>query len=101
MFALDANVVISALNGRAPGVRARYKKELAAGALLLVSSIVLMELEYGIARSKRKAESRRVLDAFLAEGCQLSPFTPADAAIAGEDGANLRSWERRSGLMMC
>lgn len=51
---------------------------------MLVSSIVLTELEYGIARSQRKDDSRRVLDAFLSEGCTLSPFTPADAAIAGE-----------------
>lgn len=84
MFALDTNIVIAALNDRRLGVRTRYKAEIAAGSLIVVSSIVLMELEYGIARSARQAESRRVLQAFLEDGCDIAAFSAADAAEAGD-----------------
>lgn len=89
MFAIDTNIVIFALNGRRPGVWERVQAEISRGTPLLLSSIVLMELEYGYARSSRRAETERVTRAFLAVGFTISDFTPEDARIAGHVRADL------------
>nr|WP_236841817.1 PIN domain-containing protein [Bosea sp. PAMC 26642] len=84
MFFLDTNVIVHALNGRVPGVDARLQQELAAGTQLLVPSVVVFELRYGIAKSARQEASGRVLDAFLSEGFEIVPFDADDAADAGD-----------------
>lgn len=91
MFCLDTNVIVFAINGRVPAVEQRLRQELAAGTTLLIPSIVLFELCYGIAKSVRREASTRVLDAFLAEGFELLPFDDDDAAEAGDIRAALEA----------
>jgi len=91
MFCLDTNVIVFAINGRVPAVEQRLRQELAAGTTLLIPSIVLFELRYGIAKSVRREASTRVLDAFLAEGFELLPFDDDDAAEAGDIRAALEA----------
>lgn len=91
MFCLDTNVVVHALNGRVPAVDVRLQQELAAGTRLLISSVVVFELRYGIAKSARREASSRVLDAFLSEGFEIVPFDVDDAAEVGEVRAVLEA----------
>lgn len=91
MFLLDTNVIVHALNGRVSAVDARLQRELVAGTRLLVSSIVIFELRYGIAKSSRRESSRRVLDAFLSEGFEIVPFDNDDANEAGDIRAVLEA----------
>lgn len=91
MFCLDTNVIVFAINGRVPAVEQRLRQELAAGTTLLIPSIVLFELRYGIAKSVRRESPTRVLDAFLAEGFELLPFDDDDAAEAGDIRAALEA----------
>jgi tRNA(fMet)-specific endonuclease VapC len=84
MFCLDTNVIIFGLNGRIPAIDARLQQELTAGTKLLIPSIVIFELRYGIAKSSRREASTRVLDAFLSEGFEIIQFDAEDAAEAGD-----------------
>lgn len=91
MFCLDTNVIVYAINGRVPAIEQRLQQELAAATTLLVPTIVLFELRYGIAKSVRRDVSTRVLDAFLAEGFELLPFDDEDATEAGDIRAALET----------
>ncbi len=84
MFFLDTNVVIFALNMRKPAIDVRLQRELTIGTRLAISTIVLFELRYGIARSDRREQSGRVLDAFLADRFEIVDFDYDDADAAGE-----------------
>lgn len=83
MVVLDTNVVIAILNNRPRIVSERFAAEMEAGRTILVPSVVLFELEYGIARSARPAEARAALDRFLASPVEVVPFDAEDAAEAG------------------
>ncbi len=84
LYFLDTNVVIFALNKRKPAIDQRLRQELTNGTSLLISTVVLFELRYGVARSDRREQSERVLDAFLAESFEIVPFDGDDAEEAGE-----------------
>ncbi len=83
MYFLDTNVVIFALNKRKPAIDVRLRRELTIGTPLLISTVVLFELRYGVARSERRERSARVLDAFLADNFEIAPFDADDASEAG------------------
>jgi tRNA(fMet)-specific endonuclease VapC len=89
LIQLDTNIVIGVLNGRAPALRARLKREILTGARVGVSSIVLFELRYGIAKSQRRGESDALLQEFFSHGVELLPFDADDAAHAAEIRAEL------------
>lgn len=91
MFCLDTNVVIFALNGRRPQIAERLLAEMRAGATLIVPSVVLFELEYGIAKSQRPAQARALLDEFLSAGFAQPPFDAEDAKEAGDIRACLEA----------
>lgn len=91
MFCLDTNVIVFSINRRMPAIEHRLQQELAAGTALLIPSIVLFELRYGIAKSIRRDASTRVLDAFLAEGFEILPFDAEDAKEAGDIRATLET----------
>jgi len=78
-YLLDTNVVI-ALSKGAPMLQ-RWLRHCPADDLAL-SSIVLAELEYGIAKSARQAHNRRVFDSII-EAFAIIPF---DRAAAREYG---------------
>jgi tRNA(fMet)-specific endonuclease VapC len=94
MFCLDTNVIVFAINGRVPAIEQRLRRELAAGTALLIPTIVLFELRYGIAKSVRREASTKVLDAFVAEGFEELLFDAEDAIEAG----NIRAALETSGM---
>ncbi|MGP0061440.1 MAG: type II toxin-antitoxin system VapC family toxin [Beijerinckiaceae bacterium] len=90
MFCLDTNIVIFAINRRKPFVCDRLDAELAAGTALSISSVVLFELEFGIAKSDRSAQSAALLADFLSAGIEIIPFDAEDAREAGFLRAHLQ-----------
>jgi len=91
VFCLDTNVVIFAINERRPKIVERLHRELAAGTPMLVPAIVMFELEYCCAKSKRRERSRRALEIFLSAGFDQPPFDVEDAREAGEIRAVLEA----------
>lgn len=84
MFCLDTNIIIFALNRRRPRIAEKLTAELRAGTALIVPAVVLFELEYGIAKSDRREQTRTVLETFLAAGFERPAFDAADAREAGD-----------------
>ena len=94
MFCLDTNVIIFAMNRRKPVIVARLSTELRAGTALIVPTIVRFELEYGIAKSDRPADSRAALERLLAAGFEQAMFDLADA----REAADIRGYLESQGL---
>jgi tRNA(fMet)-specific endonuclease VapC len=89
MICLDTNAVIAVLNNRTSPVRTRIDAAIRLGVPLVMSSIVLYELWYGAAKSKRpERNAQRILD-FLSGPIDVLPFAPADAEEAGDIRAAL------------
>jgi tRNA(fMet)-specific endonuclease VapC len=60
-------------------------------AAITVSSLVLFELWYGVARSGRRGENAERLRAFLSSNIGIVPFEESDASIAGDPRARLEA----------
>ena len=90
-YLLDTNAVVGLVKNRPPVVRMRLRDVVARGASLSVSTIVLHELWFGVARSERQTENAARLRAFLAGNIDIVDFEEADAVIAGELRAELAS----------
>jgi len=84
-YLLDTNILI-ALSKERPGLLERLANIPASG--ILLSSVVVAEIEYGIAKSARREHNRRVFDAIL-EGFQIAPFDAAAARLYGPIRAKL------------
>jgi tRNA(fMet)-specific endonuclease VapC len=82
-YLLDTNACVALLNDRPPSVRRRFQTAVAAGGTMFVSSIVLFELWYGVAKSSRPEANRQILQAFLAGPISLLLFDDEDAQAAG------------------
>jgi len=78
-FLLDTNILI-AMSKQRPGLADRLEG-IAADAVLL-SSVVVAEIEYGIAKSRRRQHNRLVFDALLS-GFRVLPFDAAAARLYG------------------
>lgn len=89
MYLLDTNAAIGLLNGRPPAVRERFRHQSAEGADFTVSSIVLFELWFGVAKSARPEQNAERLRVFLSGGMSVEPFDEQDAAEAGRLRADL------------
>jgi tRNA(fMet)-specific endonuclease VapC len=89
MICLDTNAVISALNQQTSPVLTRIEDAIVAGAALAISSIVLFELWYGVAKSTRPERNARRIADFLAGPIEVLPFESADAEEAGDIRAAL------------
>jgi tRNA(fMet)-specific endonuclease VapC len=87
-FALDTNVVIAAIKGDAK-VRKRFDKARGKGNKIVVPSIVLFELEYGIGKSSRAVSAEADLKDFLKIVGDVIAFSDTDAACAGRIRAML------------
>jgi tRNA(fMet)-specific endonuclease VapC len=72
-------------------VRERLRRAAADGASIVVSSIVLFELWYGVARSGRCEENAERLRVFLSGNIGVLPFGDGDASIAGDLRASLEA----------
>jgi tRNA(fMet)-specific endonuclease VapC len=90
MIMLDSNVVIAILGDRSPIVRKRFKTANAQGRIA-VSSVVVFELEYGIAKSSRKSANADALRTMLGNSLDVVAFDDQDALVSGEIRAKLES----------
>jgi tRNA(fMet)-specific endonuclease VapC len=88
-YFLDTNAVIALLKNQPPGVRSRLRRVASRGAAVAVSSVVLYELWYGVARSERRRENAERLRVFLSGNVTVVPFDEEDATMAGDLRATL------------
>lgn len=92
-YLLDTNVLI-ALSKERPGLLerlARYPTD-----AILLSSVVVAEIEYGIAKSVRREHNRRVFDTLLA-GFQVVAFDAEAAWVYGPIRSRLERLGRTIG----
>ncbi len=90
-YLLDTNAVIALLRNEPAIFRKRLRRTVSKGAAIAVSSIVLYELWYGVARSARRRENGERLRVFLSGGIAVSAFTEEDAVTAGDLRATLEA----------
>jgi tRNA(fMet)-specific endonuclease VapC len=88
-YLLDTNAVIALLRDEPAIFRKRLRRAVSRGAAIAVSSVVLYELWYGVARSARRRENAERLRVFLSGGIEVSAFDEEDAKTAGELRATL------------
>ncbi len=88
-YLLDTNAVIALLKDQPPVVRTRLRRAVSRGAAIAVSSVVLHELWYGVARSERRRENAERLRVFLSGNIAIVPFDEDDVATAGDLRATL------------
>jgi tRNA(fMet)-specific endonuclease VapC len=88
-YLLDTNACIALNKGEPASVRARLDKAIHGGARVWVSSVVLYELWYGVAKSARPKESAEDLATFLAGPVRVLGFEEEDAREAGGVRAQL------------
>ena len=88
-YLLDTNAVIALLKDEPAIFRKRLRRAVSRGAALAVSSIVLYELWYGVARSARRRENAERLRVFLSGSIEVSAFDEEDAKTAGDLRATL------------
>jgi len=83
-YLLDTNAVIALLKNQPATFRKRLRRAVSKDAAIAISSVVLFELWYGVARSNRRRENTERLRVFLSGGIDVAPFTQEDAATAGD-----------------
>ncbi len=82
-YLLDTNACIALINGEPAAVRTRLAKAVDAGAEVLVPSVVVFELWYGVAKSARPEANAKAVETFLAGPVRLLTFEQEDARQAG------------------
>ncbi len=88
-FLLDTNAVIAVLKRQPASVRNRLSDAAAAGDAVAISSVVLFELWYGVAKSQRRRENAERLRIFLSGNLGILQFDDDDALMAGDLRATL------------
>ncbi len=83
MILLDSNVAIAAINDRPRIVADRIADQGRQGVVIFISSIVLFELRFGIAKSRRQTKNSESLANFLRGPVNVLSFDEDDAACAG------------------
>jgi tRNA(fMet)-specific endonuclease VapC len=83
-YLLDTNAVIAVIRGEPDIVRKRLRRARGRGEAIAVSSVVLFELWYGVARSGRRRENEERLRVFLSGAVEIAPFEEEDAMVAGD-----------------
>lgn len=96
-YLLDTNACIALINGKPAAVRTRLQKAINADVQVLVSSIAVFQLWYGVAKSAREEFNRNRLQTFLAGPVGVLPFEDADARAAGTVRAALEASGRPIG----
>ena len=89
MILLDTNVVIALINATSASVRRTFNALVDQRARIGVGSIVVHELEFGVAKSQRRQANRDLLHGFLAGPVEILAFEDEDAAVAGSLRAEL------------
>jgi tRNA(fMet)-specific endonuclease VapC len=88
-YLLDTNACIALINGRPETVRRRFQRVSSAGEEIVTSSVVLFELWYGVAKSKRPKVNAERVATFLAGPVEIRDFSAEDAEHAGRIRAAL------------
>lgn len=83
-YCLDTNVCIDLIRGKSVPVRRRFKEAISEGSVLCVSSVVLHELWYGVAKSADRDRNTERLQTFLSGPFEILQWDDADARAAGE-----------------
>ena len=96
-YLLDTNACIALINEQPTTVRTRLQKATDAGGRVLVSSIAVFELWYGVGKSPKQEFNRKRLETFLAGPILVLPFEDADARVAGSARAALEAIGRPIG----
>ncbi|ABD11057.1 VapC toxin family PIN domain ribonuclease [Frankia sp. CcI156] len=81
---LDTSTVVALLRNKPVGVRERYREAEASEDYLALSSVVLFELWYGVAKSAQVPENTERLRILLSGDLDLLDFDDEDARAAGE-----------------
>jgi len=88
-YLLDTNTTVALLRNKPAGVRQRYREAQAAGDYLALSSVLLFELWYGVAKSSQVPENTERLRVLLSGDVDLLDFDDEDARAAGQVRATL------------
>ena len=88
-YLLDTNAVVAVLRNKPAEVRERYREAEAVGDRLALSSVVLFELWYGVAKSSRVPENTERLRVLLSGDLDLLDFDDEDARTVGQVRAAL------------
>ncbi|GAA1711486.1 type II toxin-antitoxin system VapC family toxin [Fodinicola feengrottensis] len=90
-YLLDTNTVVGVIRNKPVSIRERLRDAIDSGTEVAVSSVVIFELWYGVARSARQRENAEQVRLFLAGDVEIEPFTEEDAEIAGALRAELNA----------
>ncbi len=96
-YSLDTNACVAILRRKPDSVRIKAEKAIRQGSTLLISSIVLHELWYGVFKGSRVQGNVQQLQAFLAWGVEVLHFDEEDARVSGEIRADLEARGSRIG----
>ena len=88
-YLLDTNAVIALLRNNPAKVRDRFRQAQASGDYLALSSVVLFDLWYGVAKSSQVSENTERLRILLSGDLDLLDFDDEDAKTAGQVRAAL------------
>lgn len=88
-YLLDTNAVVALLRNKPTNVRERYRRAQAAGDSISLSSVVLFELWYGVAKSRDTHQNTERLRVLLSGDLELLDFDDEDARTAGQVRAAL------------
>jgi len=88
-YLLDTNAAVALLRNKPARVRERYRDAEAGGDYIALSSIVLFELWYGVAKSSQVPENSERLRILLSGDLDLLEFDDEDARSAGQARAGL------------
>jgi tRNA(fMet)-specific endonuclease VapC len=91
IYLLDTNAVVALLRGKPASVRERLRDAKAEGAALVLSSVALFELWYGVARGQNREKNTERLRLFLSGDIGVIEFGESDAPIAGDLRAMLEA----------
>ena len=101
MYCLDTNAVIAVINERTPGVAARFDAEIQRQTPILIPTIVIYELRYGVARSGRPTATELCWMTFLRFRFRSSHSMPRMPPTLAKSAQLWRPPGPLSGLMMC
>lgn len=96
-YLMDSSVCIAILRDASASASERFQRALAGQASILLSSVVLYELWYGVHKSARPTENAATLQSFLRGPLTVLPFDEDDARVAGEVRAVLQRSGRTIG----
>ncbi len=88
-YLLDTNACIALINGTTPGVRQRFQRAIAKDRTVLLSSVAVYELWYGVAKSQQREKNAQRLETFLAGPMEWAHLDADDAREAVDVRAEL------------